>query len=98
VSVCIIVSAATLSAGPATHATGAGVISPEWVSYLALAGQYRAVAAVLYYAIKAVILLLAGTVAIFTKDEKRGQRCVEIVRTVGRGWPWPPRLPGHGNE
>jgi hypothetical protein len=80
-------------AGLAARATTAGAISPQLVSYLALAGRSLAVAAVVYYTIKAVILLLAGTVAIFTKDEKRGQRCVQIVQAVSRGWPWPPRPP-----
>jgi hypothetical protein len=23
-----------------------------------------------------------------------GKRCLEIMRIVCRGWPWPPRLPG----
>jgi len=79
--------------GLAAHATG-GVIPPELVSYLALVGRYLAVATVLYYAIKAAILLLAGIVAVFTRDDKRRDACLEIVRIVGRGWPWPPRLPG----
>jgi hypothetical protein len=83
-------------AGLATHATIASAVLPQWVAYLALAGRYLAVAVVLYYAIKAVILLLAGSVAIFTKNEGRREACLEIVRTVGRGWPWPPRLPGSG--
>jgi hypothetical protein len=43
-------------------------------------------------------LLLATVVGIFTKDEKRGQRCLGIVQAVSRGWPWPPRLPGHGDD
>ena len=80
--------------GLAAHVTAPSIVLPQWALYLGLAGRYLAVAAVLYYAIKAVILLLAGTVAIFTKDEKRGQRCVQIVQAVSRGWPWPPRPPG----
>ena len=80
-------------AGFAAHATTVSVALPQWTLYLALAGRFLGVAAVLYYGIKAVVLLLAGTVAIFTKDEKRGQRCVQIVQAVSRGWPWPPRPP-----
>jgi hypothetical protein len=79
--------------GLAAHTASTSVALPEWALYLAYAGRYLAVAAVLYYAIKAVILLLAGTVAIFTKDKERGQRCVQIVQAVSRGWPWPPRPP-----
>jgi hypothetical protein len=80
--------------GLAAHANTAGVIPPDWTPCLALAGHYLGFAVVLYYTSKALILLLAGTVAIFTKDEKRGQRCVQVVQAVSRGWPWPPRLPG----
>jgi hypothetical protein len=80
----------------AAHAATAGSISPEWVSYLAQAGRFLAVAGILYYTIKAVILMLAGIVAIFTRDEQRREACLEIVRTVSRGWPLPPRLPRSG--
>lgn len=80
-------------AGLAAHATTASIVLPEWTLYLACAGRYLAVAAILYYAIKALILLLAGIIAIFTKDKKRGQRCVQIVQAVSRGWLWPPRPP-----
>jgi len=80
--------------GLASHASTASVIFPQWVSYLAPAGHFLAVVAILYYAIKTVILLLAGSVAISTKDEGRRAACLEIVRVVGRGWPWPSRSPG----
>jgi hypothetical protein len=49
--------------------------------------------AVVYYTIKALALLLATVVGIFTKDKERGQRCVQIVQALSRGWPWPPRQP-----
>jgi hypothetical protein len=81
-------------AGLAAHASAASILLPQWALYLGLAGRYLAAAAVLYSTIKALALLLATVVGIFTKDEERGQRCVEIVQAVTRGWPWPPRLPG----
>jgi hypothetical protein len=84
-------------AGLAAHATSANIVLPEWTLYLAYAGRYLAVTAVLYSTIKALILLLATVVGIFTKDKERGQRCVQIVQAVTRGWPWPPgppRAPG----
>jgi hypothetical protein len=80
--------------GLAAHATTASITSPQWAPYLAHAGQFLGAVAVLYYAIKALILLLTATIAIFTKDDKRREACLEIVRAVSRGWPWPPRLPG----
>jgi hypothetical protein len=84
--------------GLAAHAATASVALPPWALGLAYAGRYLAVAAVLYYAIKALALLLATVVGICTKDKERGQRCVQIVRAVSRGWPWPPRLPGRRND
>jgi hypothetical protein len=74
--------------------TTRGLIAAEILSYGAPVGRPLALAAVLYYGIKAVILLLAAVAGICTKDEKRGQRCVQIVQAVSRGWPRPPRLPG----
>jgi len=47
--------------------------------------------AVLYYGIKAVILLLVGVVGVCTKDEGRREACVKLAGIVCRGWPWPPR-------
>jgi hypothetical protein len=81
-------------AGLVADVTLASIVLPQWVSYLTIAAHYLAVVTALYCGIKAVILLLAGTVAIFTKDKERGQRCVQIVQAVSRGWPWPHRLPG----
>jgi hypothetical protein len=86
--------AATLSAGLGAHTTTASIVLPQWVPYLANAGQYLGAVAVVYYGFKALILLLATIVGIFTKDQERGQRCVQIVQAVSRGWSWPPRLPG----
>jgi hypothetical protein len=79
--------------GLAVHATG--VISPEFLPSLADVGRPLAITVTVYYAIKAVVFLLATTVAISTKDEKRRQACVQIVQAVSRGWPLP-RLPGSG--
>jgi hypothetical protein len=62
--------------------------------YFAAVGRPLAITVTVYYGIKAALFLAAGTVAMCTKDDKRRDACVEIVRVVGRGWPWPPRLPG----
>lgn len=76
--------------GLAAHAATASALLP----YLASAGRYVAIAALVYYTVKAAVLGIAAIVGICTKDEKRRTACLEIVRTVGRGWPWQPRLPG----
>jgi hypothetical protein len=82
---------------PATslaHTAALNAVSPGLLPYLDFAGRPLAVAVAAYYAIKAVIFLLAAIVAICTKDEKRRSACIEIVRAVCRGWPWPSRLSG----
>ena len=78
----------------AAHATNGISVAPGFLPYLAVVGRPLAIAVTVYYPAEAAIFLLAGTVAIFMKDEQRGKRCVEIVQIVCRGWPWPPRLPG----
>jgi hypothetical protein len=64
------------------------VISPELLPYLAGVGRPLAITITAYYAAKAAIFLLATMLAICTKDEKRREACLEIVRNVCRGWPW----------
>jgi hypothetical protein len=78
----------------AAHAAHAVTLSPELLPYLAAVGRPLAITVTAYYAIKAAIFLLASTVAVCTKDEKRREACLEIMRIVCRGWPWPSRLPG----
>jgi hypothetical protein len=75
-------------------AAHAGTIPPELLPYLGSVGRPLAITVTAYYAIKAAIFLLASTVAVCTKDEKRREACLEIIRIVCRGLPWPPRLPG----
>ena len=53
---------------------------------------YLAIA--VYYAVKAVILLAAGTVAMRTDKGKRRKACLKIMRIVSPGWPWPSRSSG----
>jgi len=62
--------------------------------YLLTVGRTLTIAITAYYAAKAVVFLLAATVAVCTKNTARRRVCLEIVRIVCRGWPWPPRLPG----
>jgi hypothetical protein len=79
--------------------SGAAIILfPQWANSLAHAGQYLGAVAVVYYGIKAVIMLLATVVGIFTKNEKRGERFVQIVQAVSRGRPSPPRLPPRARD
>jgi len=48
---------------------------------------------VLRFGPDAFVRLLAGTVAVLTSDEKRGQRCLDVLRILrGRDQP-PPELP-----
>ena len=63
-------------------------------SYLATAARPLAIVIVVYYAVKAAILLGAGAVAMHTENDKRRETCLELVRIISRGWPWSPRLPG----
>lgn len=72
------------------HTAPAGFIPPGFLPYLAAVGHPLAITVTVYYGIKAVVFLAAGTVAMCTKDDKRREACVEIVRIVCRGWPWPP--------
>jgi hypothetical protein len=75
-------------AGLLSHAVAAGGFAPEFLPSLA------AITVTTYYAVKAVTFLLAVTVAVCTGDPKRRDACIEIIRIMCRGWPWPPRLPG----
>ena len=68
----------------------------QFVPYLAVAGRFAAISAIiviLYSAVKAVALLLTVIVGISTRDDKRREACVTIVDCLCKGGPRPPRLP-----
>ncbi len=67
---------------------------PSYLPYLAILGRPMAIIVTVYYAIKAAVLLAAGTVAMCTGNDKRRQACLEIMRIVCPGWPRLPRPPG----
>jgi hypothetical protein len=51
-------------------------------------GPVAVVAMVLRFGPDAVLRLLAGTVAVLTRDEKRGERCLDVLRVLRRDGPW----------
>jgi hypothetical protein len=58
--------------------------------YLGVADRSVAIIVIAYYTSKTAILLVAATVAIFTRDPNRRKTCVEIIRAIswwGRRWP-----------
>jgi hypothetical protein len=60
--------------------------------YLVAADRPLAIVVIAYYTSKMAILLLAVTMAIFTKDENRRETCLQIMQAVSRGWwHWPTR-------
>jgi hypothetical protein len=60
---------------------------------LATGGPVALVVVILRFGPDAVLRLLAGAVAVLTKDEKRGARSLEVLRLLrGKGDP-PPSLP-----
>jgi hypothetical protein len=67
---------------------------PEYVAPIVAAGGPLAlVVVVLRFGPDAVLRLLAGAVAVLTKDEKRGARSLEVLRLLrGKDDP-PPSLP-----
>jgi hypothetical protein len=62
----------------------------EHLSYLSVA----MLAIALYYAVKALALLLTFVVGIYTKDTERRKTCLKLARMIAKGWAWPPRPPG----
>ena len=67
---------------------------PEYVAPILAAGGPVAFALViLRFGPDAVLRLLAGTVAVLTSDEKRGARCLEVLRLLRRKDDPPPSLP-----
>jgi hypothetical protein len=53
---------------------------PEYA--LAVGGPVALVAVILRFGPDAFLRLLAGTVAVLTRDEKRGQRCLDVLRVL----------------
>jgi hypothetical protein len=67
---------------------------PEYVApILAAGGPTAFVVVVLRFGPDAVLRLLAGTIAVLTNDEKRGERCLKVLRLLrGKDDPPPPPL------
>ena len=64
---------------------------PEYVTpILAAGGPVAFVIVVLRFGPDAVLRILAGAVAVFTSDEKRGARCLEVLRLLRRRKDGPP--------
>jgi hypothetical protein len=56
---------------------------PEYVApVLAAGGPVALVLVILRFGPDAFLRLLAGTVAVLTRDEKRGQRCLDVLRVL----------------
>ena len=72
---------------------------PEYVApVLAAGGPVALVLVIVRFGPDAFLRLLAGTVAVLTRDEKRGQRCLDVLRVLrGRDAP-PPSLPSDSSS
>jgi hypothetical protein len=56
---------------------------PEYIAPVIAAGGPAAfVVIVLRFGPHAILRLLAGVAAVLTRDEKRGQRCLEVLRIL----------------
>jgi hypothetical protein len=55
---------------------------------VAVGGPVAAVAVVLRFGPDAVVRLLAGVVAVLTRDQERGKRCLEVLRVLRRDDRW----------
>jgi hypothetical protein len=73
--------------GLAAHATAvAAAVTPVL--------DYVAIIAIMQCAAKIVVVLVAGTVALVTKDKEWREACLKLVEIVWHNWAWPFRLPG----
>lgn len=54
------------------------------VPVVSAGGPVAAIAVVSRFDPDAVLRLLVGTVAVLTRDEKRGERCLEVLRVLCR--------------
>jgi hypothetical protein len=72
---------------------------PEYVApIVAAGGPVALLIVVLRFGSDAVLRLLAGAVAVLTSDEKRGARCLEVLRLLrGKDDP-PPSLPDASSD
>jgi len=69
---------------------------PQYLAHVVAAGGPVAlVLVVLRFGPDAVLRLLAGTVAVLTRDEKRGQRCLDVLRVLRGRDQSAPSLPSH---
>ena len=67
---------------------------PEYIApVLAVGGPVTLVLVVLRFGPDAFLRLLAGTVAVLTRDEKRGKRCLDVLRLLRSRDQAPPSLP-----
>ena len=67
---------------------------PEYVGpVLAAGGPVALVLVVLRFGPDAFLRLLAGTVTVLTRDENRGQRCLDLLRILRSRDQSPPSLP-----
>jgi hypothetical protein len=61
---------------------------PELVApVLAAGGPVAVIAVTLRFGPDAVLRLLAGSIAVLTRDENRGKRCLEVLRLLRRDGP-----------
>lgn len=68
--------------------------TPEYLAPILAVGSPVALALViLRFGPDAFLRLLAGTVAVLTRDEKRGQRCLDVLRVLRGRDPAPPTPP-----
>ena len=67
---------------------------PEYVApVLTAGGPVALVLVVLRFGLDALLRLVAGLVAVLTSDEKRGQRCLDVLRVLRGRDPFPPSPP-----
>jgi hypothetical protein len=72
---------------------------PEFLTpVLHVGGPVALVIVVLRFGPHAVLRLLAGVVVVLTRDEKRGQRCLDLLRILRNRDQSPPSLPGSGQQ
>lgn len=69
---------------------------PEYA--LAVGGPVALVAVILRFGPDAFLKLLAGTVAVLTRDEKRGQRCLDVLRVLRGRDPSPSSPPSDSSS
>ena len=70
------------------------MVLPEFVMpVLSIAGPAAPTFVVLRFGPDTVLRLLAGTVAVLTRDEKRGKRCLEVLHALRGRDGEPPSLP-----